>query len=238
MCTTWRSLIFIKPCPCPELICRIFFRNQSYGEISTPAGSWGTGAFFEEQIATTGRLCAKLSHHPSTRNFKKRSFPFSLFPFFFSPISSQRGKWLFAGRLSLFPFQSHCLSAWIDALPVHLWPAALNAWSAWNTDDFHRVVLWLGSVEKCRRCYWLVLVHIWFILVLYMFGRYSKFKRVIHAGTTGTSTTYNSCRFEFMKPQKWDQVRSKCCIHRSDEHPRRCCLVPLKRTTEMPSQCQ
>ena len=59
-----------------------FFRNQSYGEIST-AGSWGTGAFFEEQIATTGRLCAKLSHHPSTRNFQQKGlFHFLFFRFF------------------------------------------------------------------------------------------------------------------------------------------------------------
>ena len=120
-------------------------------------------------------LCAKLSHHPSTRNFKKRSFPFSLFPFsFLSPILSQRGKWLFAGQVVV-----------LISVPITL-PECMNRCTsctslARSSERLERVkyrwlsqvVCWLGSVEKCRRCYWLdfgsYLVHIGSIYVWKIF---------------------------------------------------------------------
>lgn len=146
---------------------------------------------------------------------------FSIFSFsvFFSPIfhsiTISEGKvGEIPGRLSLFPFQSHCLSAWIDALPVHLWPAALNAWSAWNTDDFHRVVLWLGSVEKCRRCYWLILVNIgsyWFYICLEDIQSLNESFLLV----AGTSTTYNLSFWIHEAPKNGTKSDPSVGIHRS-----------------------
>lgn len=207
MCTIWWSLIFIKSCPCPELIYRKFFRNQSYGEISTPAGSWGTGAFFEEQIATTGRLCAKLSHHPSTRNFKKTFFSFSVF------------------FLSNFPLHHHLGGE--SGLSLAGCPYFRSNHIAWVHESMHFLYifgpqLWtLGAREIpmtftglcCDLDLWRsaedVIGWFWFILALYMFGRYSKFKRVILAGSWNIHNL-QLVVLNSWSPQKWDQVRSKC----------------------------
>lgn len=212
MCTIWWSLIFIKSCPCPELIYRKFFRNQSYGEISTPAGSWGTGAFFEEQIATTGRLCAKLSHHPSTRNFKKTFFSFSVF--FLSNFHSIT---ISEGKVG-FPWQVVLIS-----VPITL-PECMNRCTsctslARSSERLERVkyqwlsqgcvVTWIcGEVQKMLLVdfgsYWL------YICLEDIQSLNESFLLV-----AGTSTTYNLSFWIHEAPKNGTKSDPSVGIHRS-----------------------
>ena len=216
MCTIWWSLIFIKSCPCPELIYRKFFRNQSYGEISTPAGSWGTGAFFEEQIATTGRLCAKLSHHPSTRNFKKTFFSFSVFFLSNFPLHHHlRGE----SGLSLAgcPYFRSNHIAWVHEsmhflyiFGPQLWTLGAREIPMTFTGLCCDLDLW-RSAEDVIGWFWFIFGSYWFYICLEDIQSLNESFLLV----AGTSTTYNLSFWIHEAPKNGTKSDPSVGIHRS-----------------------